>query len=293
MYSRVAPQPQPVSSASPIPNLVQLEQHPQLVDLPQQAFQQPAPHTGPRPQMSNEQHPVQATNNQWQQQQQSYAQQQQLHQQQLQHQQQQQQAATIHHHEQQRQQPPQSSSYFTASSFQQVPPRAPTDDAMFKVPQAPPTSKRQQVCGERSVSSYDHLDISTPTYLCQVDVQISIYTTKIDGVVCPPNISETVAGRLMKLAHRPRIASTMIKLISKPILLPILLILVKTIQRIVADPKRKLSPPFNSADSIPSLGHPAPGSGKMLSLTLLCDYSVWVTETGAPGSGKTIQPIRI
>ena len=66
----------------------------------------------------------------------------------------------------------------------------------------------------------------------------TIYTTKIDGVVCPPNISETVAGRLMKLAHRPRIASTIIKLISKPILLPILLILVKTIQRIVADPKR-------------------------------------------------------
>ena len=48
-----------------------------------------------------------------------------------------------------------------------------------------------------------------------------IYTTKIDGVVCPPNISETVAGRLMKLAHRPRIASTMIKLISKSIVLPI------------------------------------------------------------------------
>ena len=76
----------------------------------------------------------------------------------------------------------------------------------------------------------------------------------------------------MKLAHRSRIASTMIKLISKPILLPILLILVKTIQRIVADPKRKLSPPFDSADSVPSLGHPAPGSGKMLSLfrPLLC-----------------------
>ena len=35
-------------------------------------------------------------------------------------------------------------------------------------------------------------------------------TTKIDGVVCPQNISETVAGRLMKLAYRPRIASTMI-----------------------------------------------------------------------------------
>ncbi len=68
---------------------------------------------------------------------------------------------------------------------------------------------------------------------------------------------------------------------------PFLLILVKTIKRIVADPKRKLSPPFDSADSVPSLGHPAPGSGKMLSLfTVLCDYSVWVTETGAPGSGK-------
>ena len=123
-----------------------------------------------------------------------------------------------------------------------------------------------------------------------------IYTTKIDGVVCPPNISETVATRIMKLAHRPRIASTMIKLISKPILLPLFfkLILVKTNQRIVADPKSKLSPPFDSADSVPSLCHPAPGSGKMLSLfTVLCDYPVWVTETGAPGSGKTIQPIRI
>ena len=113
-------------------------------------------------------------------------------------------------------------------------------------------------------------------------------------MVCPPNFSETVAGRIMELAHRPRIALTMIKLISKPILLPILLILVKTIQRIVAEPKRKLSPPFDSADSVPGLGHSAPGSDKMLSLfTVLCDYSVWMTETGAPGSGKTIQPIRI
>ena len=49
-----------------------------------------------------------------------------------------------------------------------------------------------------------------------------IYTTKIDGVVCPPNISETVAVRTVKLAHRPRIASTTIKFISKPILLSIL-----------------------------------------------------------------------
>ena len=49
-----------------------------------------------------------------------------------------------------------------------------------------------------------------------------IYTTKIDGVVCPPNISETVAVRTVKLAHRPRIASTTIKFISKPILLSVL-----------------------------------------------------------------------
>ena len=76
-------------------------------------------------------------------------------------------------------------------------------------------------------------------------VAYNIYTTKIDGVVCPPNISETVAGRLMKLAHRQRIASTTIKLISTKILLAILSILVKTFQRIVADPKRKLSPPFD------------------------------------------------
>ena len=122
-----------------------------------------------------------------------------------------------------------------------------------------------------------------------------IYTTKIDGVVCPPNISETVAGRLMKLAHRQRIASTTIKLISTKKLLSTLSILVKkTFQRIVADPKRKLMPPFDSADSVSSLRHPAPGSGNMLPLfTVLCDYPVLVTETGAPGSGKTIQPIRI
>ena len=75
----------------------------------------------------------------------------------------------------------------------------------------------------------------------QYHYTLPIYTTKIYGVVCPPNISETVAGKLMKLAHRPRIASAMMKLISKPMFLPILLILVKTIQRIVDDPKRKLS----------------------------------------------------
>ena len=71
-----------------------------------------------------------------------------------------------------------------------------------------------------------------------------IYTTKMDEFVCAPNISETIAVRIMKLAHRPRIASTMIKLISKPLLLSILSILFKKIQRIGADPKRKSSPPF-------------------------------------------------
>ena len=50
----------------------------------------------------------------------------------------------------------------------------------------------------------------------------TIYTTKIDTFVCPPQISETVAVRITKLAHRPRIASTTKKLISKQILLSIL-----------------------------------------------------------------------
>ena len=97
-------------------------------------------------------------------------------------------------------------------------------------------------------------------------IAVMVYHTKIDEFVGPPNISETVAVRIMKLAHRPRIASTTIKLISKPNLMSILSILLKTIQRIGADPIRKPSPPFDSADSVPSLGHPAPGSGKMLSL---------------------------
>ena len=48
-------------------------------------------------------------------------------------------------------------------------------------------------------------------------VLTNIYTTKIDGVVCPPNISETVAGRVMKLAHRQRIATTTIKVNKKKI----------------------------------------------------------------------------
>ena len=136
--------------------------------------------------------------------------------------------------------------------------------------------------------------ILQPVWINHINLFSDIYTTKIDGVVCPPNISETVAGRLMKLAHRQCIASTTIKLISTNYLLSILSILVKTIQRIFADPKRTLSPPFDSADSVSSLGHPAPGSGNMLPLfTVPCDYPVLVTEIGALGLGKTIQPIRM
>ena len=43
-----------------------------------------------------------------------------------------------------------------------------------------------------------------------IQIVYTIYTTKIEEFVCPPNISETVAVRIMKLAHRSRIASTVI-----------------------------------------------------------------------------------
>ena len=58
-----------------------------------------------------------------------------------------------------------------------------------------------------------------------LDKHTNIYTTKIDTFVCPPNISETGAVRIMKLAHRSRIASTTKKIISKQLLLSILSIL--------------------------------------------------------------------
>ena len=80
-----------------------------------------------------------------------------------------------------------------------------------------------------------------PCHWCSL---YDIYTTKIDEFVCPPSISETVAVWIMTLAHRPRIASTTIKLISKPMLLSIFSILLKIINRIGAGPKRKLSPPY-------------------------------------------------
>ena len=67
---------------------------------------------------------------------------------------------------------------------------------------------------------------------CHLFQRFFIYTTKIEAFVSPPNISETVAVRILKLAHRPCIVSTTIKLISKQILLSILSILLKTIQRI-------------------------------------------------------------
>ena len=86
---------------------------------------------------------------------------------------------------------------------------------------------------------------------------LDIYTTKIDGVVCPQNISETVAVTTVKLAHRPRIASTTIKFISKPIVLSILEIILKTIQPIGADAKRKPSPPQIRLTPFPvSVTHP-------------------------------------
>ena len=59
------------------------------------------------------------------------------------------------------------------------------------------------------------LNTSALFYPMETVIRQVIYTTKIDGVVCPPNISETFAGRLMKLAHRQSIASTTIKLILK------------------------------------------------------------------------------
>ena len=65
-----------------------------------------------------------------------------------------------------------------------------------------------------------------------------------DSCVCPPKFCETVAVRIMKLPHRPRIASTTIKLNSKSILLSILYILLKTIPPTSAGQKHK------SADSV-------------------------------------------
>ena len=73
-----------------------------------------------------------------------------------------------------------------------------------------------RTCQQRNI---DTLSVS---YNNNTEIQTVICTTKIGQFVCPPNISET-------------------KLISKPSLLSILL---KTIQRIGASPKRKSSPPF-------------------------------------------------
>ena len=76
-------------------------------------------------------------------------------------------------------------------------------------------------------SSFDVSKPFQPSPSQTVAIASYIYNTKIDEFVCPPNIPETVAVRIMKLAHRPRVASTTIKLISKPILLSILSLLLK------------------------------------------------------------------
>ena len=67
------------------------------------------------------------------------------------------------------------------------------------------------------ISRFSRLKHLLPSHMLMLIYSSIIYTTKIDGVVCPPNISETVAGRLVKLAHRQRIASTTIRLIKKKI----------------------------------------------------------------------------
>ena len=86
---------------------------------------------------------------------------------------------------------------------------------------------RSNMCLFDKRQFYSNLLLFTPFPTFQVDTRprvnaAAIYTTKIDGVVCQPNISETVAVRTVKLAHRPRIASTTINFISRPILLYIL-----------------------------------------------------------------------
>ena len=93
---------------------------------------------------------------------------------------------------------------------------------------------------------------------------VSIYTTKIATFVCPPHISYTVAVRIMKLPHRPLIASTTKKLISKPIIMSIF---INFITKNAANQGLHFlfsvirPTPFISAFA--SLGHPSPGSGKI------------------------------
>ena len=66
------------------------------------------------------------------------------------------------------------------------------------------------------------ISLQASVITCPFLTVITIYTTKIGEFACPPNISETIVIRIMKFAHRPPIASTTIKLISKPMLLSIL-----------------------------------------------------------------------
>ena len=77
---------------------------------------------------------------------------------------------------------------------------------------------KNNMLGQKTLNvtkSYTYLGHIITDTLCD---EADIYTAKIAGIVCPPNISET--GRHMKLAHRQRIASTTIKLISKKVYCP-------------------------------------------------------------------------
>ena len=74
---------------------------------------------------------------------------------------------------------------------------------------------------KRRCDTTEYFDIEVGLHQGSVLSPLYIYTklTQVEEFVCPPNISETVAVRTVKLAHRPHIASTTIKLISKLILL--------------------------------------------------------------------------
>ena len=73
---------------------------------------------------------------------------------------------------------------------------------------------KQTLLTNPDLPEYHMLNINLKTYNCIVKRSFrmakQIYTTKIGTLFCPPHISETVAVRIMKLAHRPRIANKLI-----------------------------------------------------------------------------------
>ena len=70
-----------------------------------------------------------------------------------------------------------------------------------------------------------HTPVTHIIALYNRNMHTKIYLYILGTFVCPPHISETVAVRIMKRAHRPRIASKTNKLISKQMLLSILSII--------------------------------------------------------------------